>query len=57
MIQEPFFELPIPIAPTLRDTVVSTVVVGSPMGTMNDDEEPVPLNPIETDATDEREQQ
>jgi hypothetical protein len=57
MIQEPFFELPIPIAPTLRDTVVPTAVVGSPMATMNDDKEPVPQNPIETDATDEREQQ
>jgi hypothetical protein len=57
MIQEPFFELPVLVAPTVRDTVVPTPVISSPVVTVNDDEEHVPLDPIETDATDEGEQQ
>jgi hypothetical protein len=53
MIQEPFFKLHVLVAPTVRDTVVSTPVVSSPVAQMNDDEEPVPQDPIETDVTDE----
>jgi hypothetical protein len=36
---------------------VPTPVVSSLVVTVNDDEEPVPQNPIETDTTDEGEQQ
>jgi hypothetical protein len=57
MIQESFFELPVLIAPTVRDTVVPTHVVSSPVVIMNDNEEPILQDPIETDATDEGEQQ
>jgi hypothetical protein len=53
MIQEPFFELPVLVAPTVWDTVVPTPVVSSPVTTMNDDDEHIPQDPIETDATDE----
>jgi hypothetical protein len=52
MTQEPFFELL-----TVRDTVVPTPIVSSPMVTVNNDEEPVIQEPIQTDATDEGEQQ
>jgi hypothetical protein len=52
MIQEPFFELPVLVAPTVSETVVPTPVVSSPMMIVNNDEEP-----IQTDATDEGEQQ
>jgi hypothetical protein len=41
MIHEPFFELPVLVAPTVPDTVVPTPVVSSPMMTVNNDEEPV----------------
>jgi hypothetical protein len=37
------------------DIVVPTLVVSSPVVTMNNDEKSVPLDPIETDATDKRE--
>jgi hypothetical protein len=57
MIQEPFFELPILVAPTMWDTIVPTPIVSSSVVTVNDDEEPVSQDPIETDATDEEEQQ
>jgi hypothetical protein len=53
MIKKPFFEVHVLIAPTVQDTVVPTSVVSSPIVTVNDDEEPVPQDPIETDATDE----
>jgi hypothetical protein len=46
MIQEPFFELPVLVAPTVRDTVVQTPIVNSPVATANDDEEYVPQGPI-----------
>jgi hypothetical protein len=39
------------------DTIVPTPVVSSPVVIVNDDEEPVPRDPIETDATDKGEQQ
>jgi hypothetical protein len=57
MIQEPFFELPVLVTPIVHDTVVPTPIVSSSVATMNDDEEPVPQDPIETDATDEGKQQ
>jgi hypothetical protein len=57
MIQKPFFELPILVAPIVRDTVVLTPVISSPVAIMNNDEKHVPQDPIETDITDEREQQ
>jgi hypothetical protein len=57
MTQEPFFELPVLVAPTARDTVVPTPVVSFPMVTVNNDEKPVLQEPIQTDATDEGEQQ
>jgi hypothetical protein len=57
MIQEPFFKLPVFLAPTVRDTVVPTPIVSSLVATMNNDEEPVSQDPIETNATDEGEQQ
>jgi hypothetical protein len=57
MIQEPFFELPVLVAPTMRDIVVQTPVVSSPVATANDDEKPVPQDLIQTDVTDEEEQQ
>ena len=42
MIQEPFFSIPVDAAPTVQDTVVTTLVVSSPVATMNEDEERVP---------------
>jgi hypothetical protein len=57
IIQEPFFELHVLVAPTVRDTIVPTPVVRSPVVTVNNDEEPVLQEPIQTDATDEGEQQ
>jgi hypothetical protein len=57
MIQEPFFKLYVLVAPIVQDTVVPTPVVSSLVVQMNDDEEPVPQDPIETDVTDEGEQQ
>jgi hypothetical protein len=41
MIQEPFFELPILVAPTVPGTIVPTPVVSSPVVTVNNGEEPV----------------
>ena len=57
IIHEPFFSLPAVDAPTVQDTVVPAPVVIPPVATMNDDEEPVPQDPIETIATHEGEQQ
>jgi hypothetical protein len=57
MIQEPFFELPVLDAPIVRDTVVPTPIVSSLVATMNNDEVHVSQDLIETDATDEGEQQ
>jgi hypothetical protein len=39
MTQEPFFELPVLVAPTVRDTVVPTPVVSSPVVIVNNDGE------------------
>jgi hypothetical protein len=57
MTQEPFFELPVLVALTVRDTVVPTPVVSSPVVTINNDEKPVLQEPIQIDVTDEGEQQ
>ena len=51
MIHEPFFSLPAIAAPTVLDTLVPAPVVIPPVTTMNDDEEPVPQDPIEPIAT------
>jgi hypothetical protein len=51
MIQEPIFELPAVVAPTMQDTVVPAPVVIPPVAIMNDDEEPVLQDPIEPVAT------
>ena len=53
IIHGPFFSLPAVAAPTVQDTVVPAPVVISPVATMNDDEESVPQDPIETIATHE----
>ena len=57
MIHEPFFSLPAVAAPTVLDTIVLAPVVIPPVATMNDDEEPIPQDPIEPIATHEGEQQ
>ena len=57
MIHEPILSLPAVAAPTVLDTVVPAPVVIPPVATMNDDEEPVPQDPIEPIATHEGEQQ
>ena len=44
-------------APTVQDTMVPAPVVIPPVATMNDDEEPVLQDPIETIATHEGKQQ
>ena len=53
MVQEPFFTLPVVAVPTVQDTVV----VSSPVATMNEYEEPVVQDPIEPVVTHEEEQQ
>jgi hypothetical protein len=62
MVEEPFFTLPIAVAPTVQDTIVSTLVASSPMTTMNEHkepvlEEPVLEEPIEPNVAHEEEQQ
>ena len=36
MVQEPFFTLPVVAVPTVKDTVVTTSVISSPVTTMNE---------------------
>ena len=57
MIYKPIFSLLAVATPTVLDTVVPAPVVIPPVATMNDDEEPVPQDPIEPIVTHEREQQ
>jgi hypothetical protein len=57
IIHEPIFELPVPVAQTVQDTIVTTPIVSSPVATMNGHEEPILQDPIENDATSEGEQQ
>jgi hypothetical protein len=47
MIQEPFFSLPVVVALTMQDIVVSAPVVIPPVATMNEDKESVLQDPIE----------
>jgi len=53
MIQEPFFSLPIDVAPTIPNIVVPTPVVSSPAVATNDNREHVLQDPTEPIATDE----
>jgi hypothetical protein len=62
MGKEPFFTLPIAVAPTVQDTIVPTPVASSPVATINEHEEPVleePVleEPIEPNVAHEEEQQ
>ena len=57
MVEEPFFTLPVAVAPTVQDTVVSTPVASSPVATMNEHEEHVLEEPIEPNVAHEEEHQ
>ena len=57
MVQEPFFMLPVVAVPTVQDTVVTALVVSSPVATMNEHEEPILQDPLEPIITHEGEQQ
>jgi hypothetical protein len=57
MVEEPFFTLPVAVAPTVRDTAVPTLVVSSPVATMNELVEHVLQEPVEPDVAHEEEQQ
>ena len=57
MIHEPFFSLRVIAAPIVQDTVVPAPVVIPSVATMNDDEESVLQDPIESIATHKEEQQ
>ena len=57
MIHEPIFSLHAVAAPTVQDTIVSAPIVISPVATMNENEEPVLQDSIESIATREGEQQ
>ena len=56
MIQEPFFSVPVVVAPTVHDTVVPAPVVSSPVVATNENEEPIIQDPIEPIAAHEGEQ-
>ena len=56
MTQEPYFTLPVVMAPIAQETAVPTPIVCSPDVAANGNEEPVPQDPIEPVATDEGEQ-
>ena len=56
MVQEPFFTLPVVAAPTVQETIVTTLV-SSPMATMNEHEKSVLQDPVEPVVTHEEEQQ
>ena len=57
MIQEPFFSLPIAVAPTIPNIVVPTPVVSSPAVATNDNREPILQDSTEPITTDEGEPQ
>ena len=57
MTQEPYFLLPVVVAPIAQETAVPTPIVSSLEVAANGNEEPVPPDPIEPIATDEGEQQ
>ena len=47
MIQEPFFSLPVVLAPTIPEVAVQAPVVNPPMTTMGEDLKPVRQEPTE----------
>ena len=57
MTQEPYFSLPVVVAPIVQETAVPTPIVSSLDVAANGNEEPVPPDPIEPIATDEGVQQ
>ena len=57
MTQNPYFSLPVLVAPIAQGTAVPMPVVSSPDVVANGNEEPVSQDPIELVATDEGEQQ
>ena len=57
MVQESFFTLPVVAVLTVKDTVVTTSVISSPVTTMNEHEEPILQDPQEPIVTHEEEQQ
>ena len=57
MTQEPYFSLPVVVAPIEQETAVPTPVVGFPDMAANGNEDPVPQDQIEPVAMDEGEQQ
>jgi len=57
MVQEPFFSLPVAVAPTVQDTIVTAPVVSSPMATINEHKKPILQDPIEPVVAHEKKQQ
>ena len=57
MTQEPYFSLPVVVAPIAQETAVPTPIVSSLDMAANGNEEPIPPDPIEPIAMDEGEQQ
>ena len=57
IVQEPFFSLPVAVASTVQDTVVTAPVVGSHIATINEHEEPVLPDHVEPIVVHEEEQQ
>ena len=57
MTQEPYFSLPVVVAPIAQETAVPTPIVSSLDVAANGNEEHVPPDPIEHIAMDEGEQQ
>jgi len=46
MIQEPYFSLPVVVAPIEQETAVPPLVVGSPSLALNGNEDPVPQDQV-----------
>ena len=57
LTQEPYFSLPVVVAPIAQETAVPTPIVSSLDVAANGNEEPIPPDPIEPIAMDEGEQQ
>ena len=57
MVLELFFSLPVAVAPTVQDTIVTAPVVSSPVAIINEHEEHVLQNLIEQVVAHEKEQQ
>ena len=56
MTQDPYFSLPVVVAPIKQETAMPTPVVSSPDMAANGNEEPIFQDPIEPIGTDEGEQ-